>query len=43
MLIAGKMEEIYPIDVKEWSYLSGDAFTPKQILKMEQLIIKLLK
>ncbi|KAF7284133.1 hypothetical protein GWI33_022491 [Rhynchophorus ferrugineus] len=43
MLLAGKMEEIYPIDVKEWSYLTGDSFTPKQILKMEQLIAKILK
>jgi len=43
MLLAGKMEEIYPIDIKEWSYLTGDAFTPRQIKKMEQLIAKVLK
>lgn len=43
MLLAGKIEEIYPIDVKEWSYLTGDAFTPRQIIKMEQLVAKVLK
>ncbi|XP_030763604.1 G2/mitotic-specific cyclin-A-like [Sitophilus oryzae] len=43
MLLAGKIEEIYPIDVKEWSYLTGDTFTPRQILKMEQLIAKILR
>lgn len=43
MLLAGKVEEIYPIDVKEWAYLTGDAFTPRQVLKMEQLVAKVLK
>ncbi|KAL1494031.1 hypothetical protein ABEB36_009700 [Hypothenemus hampei] len=43
MLLAGKIEEVYPIDVKEWAYLTRDSFTPKQILKMEQLLTKILK
>ncbi|KAK9878751.1 hypothetical protein WA026_023732 [Henosepilachna vigintioctopunctata] len=43
MLIAGKMEEIFPPMPKEWSYLTGDSFTTRQIIKMEQLIIKILE
>lgn len=42
MRLASKMEEYQPFDVKEWSYLTGDSFTPKQILKMEKIILKVL-
>ncbi|XP_066159276.1 G2/mitotic-specific cyclin-A-like [Euwallacea fornicatus] len=43
MLLAGKMEDVYPIDIKEWAYLTGDTFTPRQIAKMEQMIVKILR
>ncbi|XP_060522538.1 cyclin-A2-like isoform X2 [Cylas formicarius] len=43
MLLAGKMEETYPIVPKEWPYLTGDAFTLRQILKMERLVAKVLQ
>ncbi|XP_044252308.1 G2/mitotic-specific cyclin-A-like [Tribolium madens] len=42
MMIAGKIEEIYPPDSKEWSYLTRDAFSVDQIHKMEQLMLKVL-
>ncbi|XP_074041019.1 cyclin-A2 [Leptinotarsa decemlineata] len=43
MMLATKMEEYHPVDSKEWSYLTGDTFSSKQVLKMEQLILKVLK
>lgn len=43
MLMAGKMEEIYPIDVEEWSHLAADTFTPRQLLRMERLVAKVLR
>ncbi|KAG5887270.1 hypothetical protein JTB14_015707 [Gonioctena quinquepunctata] len=43
MMLATKMEEYQPIDSKEWSYLTGDTFSSKQVLKMEQLILRVLK
>lgn len=43
MMLACKMEEYQPIDAQEWSYLTGDTFTPRQVLKMEQLILKVLR
>ncbi|RZC32432.1 G2/mitotic-specific cyclin-A [Asbolus verrucosus] len=43
MMIAGKMEEVYPPDTREWAFLTGDAFTVRQIIKMEQLMLKILK
>lgn len=42
MRLASKMEEYQAFDTKEWSYLTGDSFTPKQIIKMEQIILKVL-
>lgn len=42
MLLAGKVEEIYPPNTKEWAFLTGDAYTVRQILKMEQLMLKVL-
>lgn len=43
MMLASKMEEYQPIDAQEWSYLTGDTFSARQVLKMEQLILKVLK
>lgn len=43
MMIAAKYEEIYPPNSKEWAYLTADAFSFKQVLKMEQLILKVLQ
>lgn len=43
MMVAGKVEEIYPPDLKEWIYLSSNLYTTKQITKMEQLLLKVLK
>lgn len=43
MMIAAKYEEIYPPNSKEWAYLTADAFSYKQVLKMEQLILKVLQ
>ncbi|XP_056644162.1 cyclin-A2-like [Diorhabda sublineata] len=43
MMLASKMEEYYPLGASEWSYLTGDTFTPKQVLKMEKIILKVLK
>lgn len=42
MMIAGKMEEIYPPVPKEWAFLTSDSYTARQVIKMEQLIIKVL-
>ncbi|KAJ8923341.1 hypothetical protein NQ315_001899 [Exocentrus adspersus] len=43
MLLASKMEEYQPLDAQEWSYLTGYTFSPRQVLKMEQIILKALK
>ncbi|KAL3274174.1 hypothetical protein HHI36_015588 [Cryptolaemus montrouzieri] len=43
MLIAGKMEEIYPPMPKEFAYLTCDSYTTRQVIKMEQLIMKVLE
>ncbi|KAJ8965514.1 hypothetical protein NQ317_004604 [Molorchus minor] len=43
MMVAGKIEEYQAIDAQEWSYLTGDTFSAHKILKMEQLIMKMLK
>lgn len=37
-----KYEEIYPPDVSEFVYITDDTYTKKQVLKMEQLILKVL-
>lgn len=42
MRLASKMEEYQAFDAKEWSYLTGDSCSPRQILKMEQIILKVL-
>ncbi|XP_018568143.1 G2/mitotic-specific cyclin-A-like [Anoplophora glabripennis] len=43
MMLASKMEEYQAIDAQEWSYLTGDTFTARQVLKMEQLILRVLR
>lgn len=41
-LFCRKYEEIYPPDVSEFVYITDDTYTKKQVLKMEQLILKVL-
>ncbi|VEN43525.1 unnamed protein product [Callosobruchus maculatus] len=43
MMVATKMEEYYPLDATEWSFLTGDAFTSNQVLKMEKMLLKVLR
>lgn len=42
LLIASKFEEIYPPEVKEFVYITDDTYTQKQVLKMEQVVLKIL-
>lgn len=42
MFIAAKYEEIYPPDVGEFVYITDETYTRSQVLKMEQLILKVL-
>lgn len=42
MLIACKYEEIYPPEAKDFAYLTDDAYTKSQILKMEYEILSQL-
>lgn len=42
MFIAAKYEEIYPPDVGEFVYITDSTYTKKQVLRMEQLILKVL-
>lgn len=37
-----KYEEIYPPDVGEFVYITDHTYTKKQVLRMEQLILKVL-
>ena len=39
MLIAGKYEEIYPPNIRDWRHISDKAYTVKQIVAMEQSIL----
>lgn len=41
--IHSKFEEIYPPDVGEFVYITDDTYTKKQVLRMEHLILKVLK
>ncbi|XP_033743540.1 G2/mitotic-specific cyclin-A-like [Pecten maximus] len=43
MFLASKYEEIYPPDVGEFAYITDDTYTKKQVLRMEHLILKVLK
>jgi len=42
MFVASKYEEIYPPDVGEFVYITDDTYNKKQVLRMEQLILKVL-
>ncbi|KAF2901171.1 hypothetical protein ILUMI_05014 [Ignelater luminosus] len=43
MMLAIKVEEVNILDACEWVYLSGMAYTSKQVTRMEQLLLKILK
>lgn len=42
LFIAAKFEEIYPPDASDFIYVTDDAYTQEQLLRMEQLILKTL-
>ncbi|GAB0095958.1 Cyclin [Sergentomyia squamirostris] len=42
MYIAAKYEEIYPPDAADFVYITDETYTTKQVLRMEQLILKVL-
>eukprot|EP00088_Acartia_fossae_P024761 TRINITY_DN25654_c0_g1_i1.p1 TRINITY_DN25654_c0_g1~~TRINITY_DN25654_c0_g1_i1.p1 ORF type:complete len:413 (-),score=86.25 TRINITY_DN25654_c0_g1_i1:157-1395(-) len=42
ILIASKMEEYYPADIRKLISLTSDSYTKKQVLKMEIVIINVL-
>ncbi|XP_009079682.1 PREDICTED: cyclin-A1, partial [Acanthisitta chloris] len=42
ILVAAKYEEIYPPEVDEFVYITDDTYTKKQLLRMEQLLLKVL-
>lgn len=42
MFIAAKLEEIYPPDVADFVYITDDTYNKKQVLRMEQLILRAL-
>lgn len=42
MFVAAKFEEIYPPEVGEFTYITDDSYTVKQVLRMERLILKVL-
>lgn len=43
MFIAAKFEEIYPPEVGEFTYITDDSYTKHQVLKMENMIVKVLE
>ncbi|XP_049634809.1 cyclin-A1 [Suncus etruscus] len=42
ILLASKYEEIYPPEVDEFVYITKDTYTKRQLLRMEQLLLKVL-
>ncbi|XP_028403157.1 G2/mitotic-specific cyclin-A-like [Dendronephthya gigantea] len=42
MLIASKLEEIYPPEVAEFVYITDDTYSDKEVRKMENLVLKVL-
>lgn len=42
IFIFRKYEEIYPPDVNEFVYITDNTYSKKQVLRMEQLILKVL-
>ncbi|MCQ2820777.1 MAG: hypothetical protein MJ252_26255 [archaeon] len=43
LMIAAKYEEIYPPDLKEYSYITDNAYTNQQVKYMESEILKVLE
>ncbi|CAB3995919.1 cyclin A [Paramuricea clavata] len=43
MLIASKLEEIYPPEVAEFVYITDDTYSDKEVRKMENLVLKVLQ
>jgi len=43
MFIAAKYEEIHPPTVYEFAFITDDTYTKKQVLRMEDLILKVLR
>ncbi|XP_046853531.1 G2/mitotic-specific cyclin-A-like [Xenia sp. Carnegie-2017] len=43
MLIASKLEEVYPPEVSEFVYITDDTYTENEVRKMENLILKVLE
>nr|CAI5826264.1 unnamed protein product [Callosobruchus analis] len=43
LMVANKMEEYYPLDATEWSFLTAHSFTSKQVLRMEMLLLQVLR
>lgn len=42
-MLAVKVEEVTILDASEWVYLSDMTYTSKQIVRMEKLLLKILK
>ncbi|XP_077536163.1 G2/mitotic-specific cyclin-A-like [Haemaphysalis longicornis] len=42
LLIAAKFEEVYPPEVEKFVYITDDAYTHKQVLRMEHRVLKTL-
>lgn len=42
LMIAGKYEEIYPPEVKDYRYITDNAYTKQEILDMESRILSVL-
>ncbi|XP_019873543.1 cyclin-A2 [Aethina tumida] len=42
MFLASKYEEIYPPDIGEFVYITDDTYNKRQVIRMEQLILKVL-
>jgi len=43
MFVAAKYEEVYPPDVSDFVYITDDSYTKKQVLQMEQILLKVLR
>nr|CAH7722227.1 unnamed protein product [Callosobruchus chinensis] len=42
LFLASKYEEIYPPALREFVYITDDTYTKRQVIRMEQLILKVL-
>jgi len=43
MFVAAKYEEVYPPDVSDFVYITDDSYTKRQVLQMEQILLKVLR